>query len=285
MEEEVPFAGMIAKFFDEGYWQHPLLAYRLWRTENRRWGSMKEVWEYVGRNKNFAFLMMNNSKDEEELQTSGGLVADGLKRGLNIESGHKVLEVGCGVARIGRELAPYCGEWWGCDISSSIIRIARHRTAHLKNVHFEVLTDCSLNGFPDDSFDRVYCYAVLMHMDQEDIFSYVQEMRRVMKPGGIVSFDAINLVSEEGWTRFMWEVEHYKDRQAARPIHHSRFSTPQELSLYAEKAGLGLLYCLEPKMMVRVIATKYPADCLTDDDQHWYADNLRTQVDVDALRF
>ena len=155
----------VARFFKEGYWRHPIFTYRMWRGESRKWSSGKEVWEYIGRNRRHAFLLVDNSADEEELQTKGGAVAQGLRPGLGIQSHHKVLEVGCGVARIGRELAPSCGEWWGCDISSSMIRIARQRTTHLENVHFEVLEHSSLHCFSSDTFDRVYCCVVFMHLD------------------------------------------------------------------------------------------------------------------------
>ncbi|MFN8460138.1 MAG: class I SAM-dependent methyltransferase, partial [Anaerolineae bacterium] len=120
----------IAKFFQEGYWRRPLYTYRLWRMESHRWGSMKSVWEHIGRDRQLAFMMINNSQDEAQLQATGRQVAEGLTYGLKIEPQHRVLEIGCGVARIGRELAPHCGEWWGCDISGSIIRLARQRTAH-----------------------------------------------------------------------------------------------------------------------------------------------------------
>jgi ubiquinone/menaquinone biosynthesis C-methylase UbiE len=243
---------------------------------------MKQAWEYIGQDADVAFLMMSNSKDEASLQTSGRRDAEWLRQSLRIESQHQVLEVGCGVARIGRELAPSCAEWWGCDISSSIIRIARRRTAHLNNVHFQVLDDCSLRGFADNSFDRVYCHAVFMHMDQGDVFAYVQEMQRVVKPRGVVFYNAIDLTGAEGWARFVWEMEHYRGRQA-RPIHHSRFTTPQELTLYTQQAGLGLLNCQTSRLWVQVVATKYPDDCHSDQERQRCLEQVRMQVDPQAL--
>ncbi|MEM2046092.1 MAG: methyltransferase [Candidatus Bathyarchaeia archaeon] len=162
----------IAKFFREGWWRKPLSAYRLWRAEHRGWKDAHSVWEYIGRDRNVAYLMMDSSRSEEELWEKGRKVAQALRWGLNIKRDHRVLELGCGVARIGRELAPYCGEWWGCDISTSLIRIAQQRTAHLKNVHFKVLHDNSLRDFEDNYFDYSYCHAVFMHLAQIDIFTY-----------------------------------------------------------------------------------------------------------------
>lgn len=270
----------ILKAFREGWWRKPLSAYRLWRAEHRGWASAKEAWEYIGRDRNVAYLMMNNSKSEEELQESGRRTAEGLREGLGIDRRHTVLEVGCGVARIGRELAPYCREWWGCDISSSMIRIARQRTRHLKNVHFKVLSDSSLRDFRDNSFDITYCHAVFMHLSQIDIFGYIAEMGRVTRPGGLIFYDALNLSTEEGWKRFLWEVEHYKDR-TIRPVHHSRFATPQELMIFTQRAGLSLLYCLTPGFLVQVIATK--VDGLASEEREELLEALRKSVRPEAL--
>ncbi|MCP4539246.1 MAG: class I SAM-dependent methyltransferase [Chloroflexi bacterium] len=272
----------VSKFFREGWWRRPLFAYRLWRAENYRWKNMKDVWEYVGKDRNVAYMMMSSSKNEEQVQNTGQRIAQALKQGLDIEPNHQVLEIGCGVARIGRELAPHCGDWWGCDISSSIIRVARQRTAHLKNVHFQTLNDSSLQEFDNNTFDRTYCHAVFMHLPQIDVFSYIREMCRVTKPGGIIFYDAFNLDTENGWGRFIWEIEHYDNRQT-RPIHHSRFSNTQELTGYTQRANLGLLHCLTPGFWVQIVAAKHPVESLAGGNQELSLEQLRARVDPEAL--
>ncbi len=77
--------------------------------------------------------MVDNSVNEAHLVARGQVTANAFVRGLSIKPDHQVLEEGYGVARIGRELAPYCREWRGCDISSSMIKIARRRTPYLDN--------------------------------------------------------------------------------------------------------------------------------------------------------
>ena len=104
----------------------------------------------------------------------------------------------------------------------------------------------------------------------------------MLKPGGLVLYDALNLDCEAGWQRFQWEIEHYRSK-ASRPIHHSRFATPQEMRRYAENSDLALLYCLEPWAWVQVVATKYPVDCVTEGVRQSFAQRIRTQVDPDSL--
>lgn len=171
-------------------------------------------------------------------------------------------------------------EYWRHPIFT--YRIARQRTTHLENVLFEVLEPSSLDCFSSDTFDRVYCCAVFMHLDQEDLFGYVQEMHRVLKPGGLVLYDALNLNCEPGWQRFQWETERYRSK-ASRPIQHNRFARPQEMCRYAEKADLALLYCLEPWAWVQVVPAKYPADCAMKGERQSFAQRVRTQVDPGSL--
>lgn len=147
-------------------------------------------------------------------------------------------------------------------------------------MHFKVLSDSSLRAFGDNVFDRTYCHAVFMHLTQLDIFAYIREMKRVTKPGGLILYDALNLTTEEGWARFVWEIEHYEEKNI-RPIHHSRFATPQELIVFTQKAGLSLLHCLTPGCFVQVVATKLEG--LAVEEQEELLKKLREAVDPEIL--
>ena len=270
------------KFFAGGYWKHPLYTYRLWRAENSKWGTTKQVWEFIGRNRQHAYQMVDNSLDEEMLRARGQVVAEAFRKSLGITPEHKVLEVGCGVARVGRELAPACQEWWGCDISGGMIDIARERTAHLDNVHLVTLKRSALDEIPSDTFDRVYCHTVLMHLTEANIFNYVREMRRVTKPGGIIFYDALNLLTEAGWVGFSWEMEHYQGRDTL-PVHHSRYSTPQEMSRYAEKADLDILFSHETWACVQTICAKRGDDCRSPEERAGFHREAAARIDLVPL--
>src|SRR5262249_29149371 len=154
-----------------------------------------------------AYAMVDGSPDEQALRASGARVAEALRRGLAIRPSDRVLELGCGVGRIGRELAPNCGEWHGVDISPNMVRIAAARTAHPANAPLAVFADSSLACYPDAAFDRIYSHIVLFHLDKEDVFGYLSEFRRVLKPDGLVYFDTWNLAHPFGWQRFLHERE------------------------------------------------------------------------------
>lgn len=246
---------MVRTFVKGGYWRHPLRAWRIFRAETARKNSgYKAAWEAVGKDAGWAYTMMNGSPDETTLQRTGSDMAGRLTHALALSNDHRVLELGCGVARIGRELAPSVGQWHGADISGPLLKIARSRTMHLPNVHFHELNTPIL-PFADDSFDRAYCHLVFFHLDKEDLFIYLNELRRVLAPGGIIYFDTWNLIHPEGWRRFLWEIEHHRHKRV-KPAHRNQFATAEEIRLYTEKAGLAPLHVFYESFWIQTIAAK-----------------------------
>ncbi len=250
---------MIRAFIAGRYWQHPIRAARIFLAETARKNrGYKQAWEAVGQDAGWTFTMMNGSPDEATLQRTGREMAQRLVDSLAITREHRVLEVGCGVARVGRELAPQVGHWHGADISAPILKIAARRTAALPNVQFHELSRTAL-PFSGGLFDRAYSHLVLFHLDKEDLFGYLRELGRVLKPGGLVYFDTWNLLNPEGWERFIWELDHHQHKKV-KPAHRNQFATADEIRLYVEKAGLEVLVLLDESCWLQVIAVKPAPD-------------------------
>ncbi|MGH8010368.1 MAG: class I SAM-dependent methyltransferase, partial [Candidatus Binatia bacterium] len=175
---------------------------------------------------------------------------------LLLQKSDRVLELGCGVARVGRELASFCGRWHGVDISENMLKVARLRTAHLPNVEFHLLSRTSLSMFPENYFDKAYSVAVFIHLDKEDLFLYLQELARVLRPGGMLYFETWNLAHEFGWKRWFFEVEQWagSDQNQRKNVARNQFCVPEEVRLYVRKAGLEELYCLADSPWIQMIA-------------------------------
>jgi SAM-dependent methyltransferase len=218
----------------------------------------KTFWEQAAATPQGAMAAVDGSIDEETLQVTGRWTAEQVAHALLLQKSDHVLELGCGVARIGRELAPLCGRWQGVDISENMIEVARSRTAHLTNVAFHLLSCTSLSGFLDSTFDKAYSVATLIHLDKEDLFLYLRELMRVMRPGGLLYFDTWNLAHEIGWQRWMLEVEHWanSDQGQRKHIARNQFCVPAEVQLYVQQAGLAELCCLTDSPWIQMIATK-----------------------------
>ena len=120
--------------------------------------------------------------DRRNAETGAAHLLPHLKPGL------RVLDLGCGPGTISLGLAKAVepGELHGIDIEKSQIEMARAAASDggHGNVVFQTgeATDIPYDG---ESFDVVHCHAVLMHVP--DTRAVLSEVRRVLKPGGIVS--------------------------------------------------------------------------------------------------
>jgi SAM-dependent methyltransferase len=103
-----------------------------------------------------------------------------------LRAGMRLLDVGCGPGSITLGLAEMIapGEVVGIDVQRSQVEQAGALTVArgVANARFEV-ADIYQLPFPDESFDAVFAHAVLMHLN--DPLRALQEMRRVLRPGGM----------------------------------------------------------------------------------------------------
>lgn len=104
---------------------------------------------------------------------------------LRLRTGLHVLDVGCGTGDHLRIMAPLVapGAAVGVDLSETLIASARRRATPAP-VSFHVGDACEL-PFADAAFDRVVANQVLLHL--ADPWRAIEEMRRVLRPGGLLS--------------------------------------------------------------------------------------------------
>jgi len=179
-------------------------------------------------------MHVTGSLDEEMYRTTAEETKKVLENTVGIKSDGTILEIGCGIARVGMVLAPLCKYWIGCDVSKNMLQHAAQRLSKYQNVSFVEISGFDLNPISDNSVDLVYSTVVFMHLDEWDRYNYVLEAYRVLRPGGRIFIDNFNLCSEEGWTVF---EQHRAFPPNKRPPHISKSSTPQEFETYLRRAG------------------------------------------------
>jgi ubiquinone/menaquinone biosynthesis C-methylase UbiE len=110
----------------------------------------------------------------------------------------------------------------------------RDRLKAFPNARPVEISGYDLAPIPDGSVDMVYCTVVFMHLDEWERYAYIREGLRVLKPGGRMLVDNVNLASDAGWAFFQ---EHCAIPPQNRLANISKTSTPQELEIYFMRAG------------------------------------------------
>jgi len=192
--------------------------------------------------------------DEAELRASAAVTVRNLMELACIRGSDQVLEVGCGVGRIGREIATHCSTWTGADMSMKMLGHASARLCGIANVHLARLHSVGLSEFENNSFDVVYFTNMLMHLDEMDRWQYVEEALRVLRPDGRIFMDIIDIESDAGWIMFRHDAGRYKHLE--RPPYMPRFSTAAELTVYLERAGFEKIQTHRRSPLVIVTAVK-----------------------------
>jgi len=194
----------------------------------------KGTWQQLSSSENNAKRFVSGTADEEHFTTSGAATVEILRSFVAIQPTDVVLEIGCGVGRVGRALAPHCKTWIGTDISGNMVAHARRRLQDLPNVQVLELSGASLKEVPDESVDVVYSTVVFMHLYEWDRCRYVYEAYRVLRPGGRIFYDNVDVASAHG-KRMFDEALTVDPRH--RPAYMSMTSSGDELEAYARWAG------------------------------------------------
>ena len=194
----------------------------------------KKVWSALSTTHDQAKLHVIGVTDEDALRATGEQTLGFLQESVGIRKDDVVLEIGCGIGRVGRMVAPLCRKWIGCDVASNMLSLAAERLRDMPNVELKEISGYDLKGVADASVDVVYCTVVFMHLESWDRYNYILEAFRVLRPNGRIYVDNINLCSDGGWKVF--EV-HRAMASTNRPPHMTQNSTPQEIETYLKRAG------------------------------------------------
>ena len=162
----------------------------------------KKVWSALSTTEDQAKLHVIGVTDEAAFQATGEETLRFLQDTVGIGKEDVVLEIGCGVGRVGKIVAPVCRKWIGCDVASNMLSLTAQRLKGLPNVELVEISGYNLSGVVDTSVDVVYSTVVFMHLESWDRYNYISEAFRVLRPKGRIYVDNINLCSDGGWKVF-----------------------------------------------------------------------------------
>lgn len=151
-----------------------------------------------------------------ELAIGGGFELIGaiemeLLRHYGLPRDGHLVDVGCGSGRLARPLSAWLtGSYLGVDLVPTLIAHAR-KVARRPDWRFEVIGHI---GIPevDGRADMVCFFSVLTHLTHEQSYWYLEEARRVLKPGGQIVFSFLEFREPAHMKVFLDTVANAKRR-------------------------------------------------------------------------
>ena len=100
----------------------------------------------------------------------------------------KALDFGCGIGRLTQALAGHFERVTGVDVSETMIRLANRFNRFPDRVAYVANQSEHLRILEDADFDFVYSNIVLQHLQPALTLGYLEEFRRILRPGGLLIF-------------------------------------------------------------------------------------------------
>jgi len=144
-----------------------------------------------------------------------------------------LIDVGCGSGRLTKFVDSYLnhGRYLGIDI---IPRLLKHASSQTNNVNFEFKSVSGLTiPEQDGAADMVCFFSVFTHLLHEQSFLYLEEAKRVLKPGGKVVFSFLEFDVSSHWPVFENNV-----KNAGKHFEHlNMFIGRDAISCWADNLG------------------------------------------------
>ena len=131
------------------------------------------------------------------------------------DGARSLLEIGCGPGIDATALAGAGLDYTGIDLSFAAVAMCRGKG-------LRVCTASAVDlPFTDNAFDAAWTMSTLLHLDDVEFESALREVRRVMRPGGLL---AIGL-----WGDHVTSEQHLADKTGQRPPRYFRFRSDHDL--------------------------------------------------------
>jgi SAM-dependent methyltransferase len=150
-----------------------------------------------------------------------------------VEAAATVGELAVGGGRIASRVAPRVAQFVGFDISEGMLEACRRSLGERPNVRYELLEGPKLPETFNSTFDFIYCFDAMVHMDLHTIWAYLVQFHAVLRPGRLCFIHTSNITAPKGWLNFSTQkkynvLTHY-------PLH------PETVRYLLDKAGFDIV--------------------------------------------
>lgn len=201
------------------------------------WDQYVRDWEKSDRNKAQLYLGSEWKNEEDFLLL--------LKKYSS--SDKNALEIGCGGGRItatGIKLFKYV---YAADVSEEMLRKCKE-TIVAPNVSFHKLDGFTLKDFADGVVDFVYSHDVFVQLSSIQIYPYLKEIKRVLKPGGMGLISCYDFVGQFELFK-QWSLKFWNERRL--PVYRRlHFLTEDMLGAMLSDLGLEILVVQKRRFLI-----------------------------------
>jgi SAM-dependent methyltransferase len=128
--------------------------------------------------------------------------------GRPLEAAGAILDFGCGCGRTLLWLTQWFPEqtFYGTDVDACAVQWCKRHIG----AHFSVNSPEPPLSYPECSFDLVYAVSVFTHLSEQDQCKWLHELRRILKPGGVL---LLSVHGPSSWSRLSQEERDILRRQ------------------------------------------------------------------------
>ncbi len=223
---------------------------------------MKRDWNRRASHHAKFWIATEDWQTDDAFADSGRETGERIRRliGANWQPGWRALEIGCGIGRVMRALAPYVAEIHGVDVSADMIRQSHEWLSGVAHAHTHENSGVDLALFDAAYFDFVYAYVAFQHMPRPVFAAYLRDARRVLRPGGFIAFQIY--LAGAGFVEPEFDdtlsVRLYAREALDRALATSGFTSLDEVCEHRTPQGL-------ESWLVLAAADREPAVSLSDD--------------------
>jgi len=171
-------------------------------------------------------------RDELENKPFDRKMLEWLTEKVANSGGGRICDMGCGPGQVAGYLRRLGADACGIDLSAAMVENAGRL---YPDVSFQQGDMLALTGVPDGSYGGIAAFYSIVHIGREDVVRGLMEMRRVLRPGGVLLL-AFHLgrevVHKDEWWGHEVSVDFF-------------FYERQEMLGYFEAAGFALEEAIE----------------------------------------
>ena len=208
----------------------------------------------------YAARMREGRSQEEAMQLAIGgsfeLIGP-LERELlkifGLQTDHYLIDVGCGSGRLARPLMEYLseqGRYLGIDVVNDLLDHAR-KIVDRPNWRFE-LADGFCISEDDNQADMICFFSLVTHLLHEQSYLYLQDAKRVLKPGGKIVFSFIEFEMPGHWLIFESNIADVYTNH--RPL--NQFISRNAIHVWADHLGLTVDRIVDSNEALAKLSTK-----------------------------